>query len=45
MSEEEKKEQKTIQHPLEDVFNIEIINHSLYFYANKKTPGKKRKNS
>jgi Fur family ferric uptake transcriptional regulator len=36
---------ESIKKTIEDVFNIEIINHSLYFYANKKTPGKKRKNS
>ena len=36
---------ESIKKTIEDVFNIEIINHSLYFYANKKTPGKKRGNS
>jgi len=36
---------ESIKKTIEEVFNIEIINHSLYFYANKKSPGKKRGNS
>ena len=36
---------ESIKKTIEDVFNVDIINHSLYFYANKKTPGKKRGNS
>lgn len=36
---------ESIKKTIEDVFNIEIINHSLYFYGNKKTPSKKRGNS
>ena len=27
---------------IEEVFNVDIINHSLYFYGNKKTPASKQ---
>ena len=36
---------QTIKKTIEEVFDIEIINHSLYFYGNKKTPDDHRENS
>jgi Fur family ferric uptake transcriptional regulator len=36
---------QAIKKTIEEVFDIEIINHSLYFYGNKKTSENSRKNS
>ena len=36
---------QTIKKTIEEVFDIEIINHSLYFYGNKKTPDTSQGNS
>ena len=33
---------QTIKQTIEEVFDIEITNHSLYFYGNKKTPDSKQ---
>ena len=31
-----------IKKTIEEVFNVDIFNHSLYFYGNKKTPDSKQ---
>lgn len=36
---------ETIKKTIEEVFNIEITNHSLYFYGNRKSPDNNRENS
>ena len=36
---------QSIKKTIEEVFDIEIINHSLYFYGNKKTPDTSQGNS
>lgn len=36
---------QSIKKTIEEVFDVEIINHSLYFYGNKKTPDKSQENS
>lgn len=33
---------QSIKKTIEEVFNVEIFNHSLYFYGNKKTPDSKQ---
>jgi Fur family ferric uptake transcriptional regulator len=33
---------QSIKTTIEEVFNVEIFNHSLYFYGNKKTPDSKQ---
>ena len=33
---------QSIKKTIEEVFNLEIFNHSLYFYGNKKTPDSKQ---
>ena len=33
---------QSIKKTIEEVFNVDIFNHSLYFYGNKKTPDSKQ---